>query len=162
MDSISKIEVLIKTVDLGGFTRAAENLGLTPSGVSRLISRLEGRLGVRLLNRTTRSLSLTDEGAVYHEHAVPKVRVVLDFVMELFASRAPADHGMQSPLNQRTRRNPVSGPGLLPEGDRGPEPGLYLVRFSREARRLAVFPSTTLMMRFRFGWPNGATARKRS
>ncbi|RKG86629.1 LysR family transcriptional regulator [Corallococcus sp. CA049B] len=68
MDSISEIEVLIKTVDLGGFTRAAENLGVTPSGVSRIISRLEGRLGVRLLNRTTRSLSLTDEGAVYHEH----------------------------------------------------------------------------------------------
>ncbi|MHA7631155.1 LysR family transcriptional regulator [Corallococcus sp. M7] len=68
MDSISEIEVFIKAVDLGGFTRAAENLGLTPSGVSRIISRLEGRLGVRLLNRTTRSLSLTDEGAVYHEH----------------------------------------------------------------------------------------------
>ncbi|NNB91647.1 LysR family transcriptional regulator [Corallococcus exiguus] len=68
MDSISEIEVFIKAVDLGGFTRASENLGLTPSGVSRIISRLEGRLGVRLLNRTTRSLSLTDEGAVYHEH----------------------------------------------------------------------------------------------
>ncbi|NNC14870.1 LysR family transcriptional regulator [Corallococcus exiguus] len=68
MNSISEIEVFIKAVDLGGFTRAAENLGLTPSGVSRIISRLEGRLGVRLLNRTTRSLSLTDEGAVYHEH----------------------------------------------------------------------------------------------
>ena len=68
MDAISEIEVFIKAVDLGGFTRAAENLGLTPSGVSRIISRLEGRVGVRLLNRTTRSLSLTDEGAVYHEH----------------------------------------------------------------------------------------------
>ncbi|AFE10692.1 transcriptional regulator2C LysR family [Corallococcus coralloides DSM 2259] len=68
MDSISEIEVFIKAVDLGGFTRAAESLGLTPSGVSRIISRLEGRLGVRLLNRTTRSLSLTDEGALYHEH----------------------------------------------------------------------------------------------
>ncbi|MFP2924290.1 LysR family transcriptional regulator [Pyxidicoccus sp. 3LG] len=49
------MQVFTRVVDLGGFTRAAENLGLTPSGVSRIVSRLEERLGVRLLNRTTRS-----------------------------------------------------------------------------------------------------------
>jgi DNA-binding transcriptional LysR family regulator len=54
-------------VKLQSFTRAASELGVTPSGVSRIISRLEDRLGVRLLNRTTRSISLTDDGAAYHE-----------------------------------------------------------------------------------------------
>ncbi|WP_242392999.1 LysR family transcriptional regulator [Anaeromyxobacter oryzisoli] len=66
-DVFSEIEVFTRSVDLGGFTRAAESLGLTPSGVSRIVSRLERRVGVRLLNRTTRSLSLTDEGAAYYE-----------------------------------------------------------------------------------------------
>ncbi len=67
MDAFSEIAVFTQVVDLGGFTRAAEKLRLTPSGVSRIVSRLEARLGVRLLNRTTRSLSLTDEGAAYYE-----------------------------------------------------------------------------------------------
>jgi len=67
MDIFSDIEVFTRTVALGGFTRAAQALGLTPSGVSRVVSRLERRVGARLLNRTTRSLSLTDEGAAYHE-----------------------------------------------------------------------------------------------
>jgi DNA-binding transcriptional LysR family regulator len=67
MDAFSEIGVFTRVVDLRGFTRAAQNLGLTPSGVSRIVSRMEHRLGVRLLNRTTRSLSLTDEGAAYYE-----------------------------------------------------------------------------------------------
>jgi len=50
----------------GSYARAAEELGLTPSGVSRLVSRLEGRLGARLVNRTTRKLSLTEAGATFH------------------------------------------------------------------------------------------------
>ncbi|NRD66096.1 LysR family transcriptional regulator [Corallococcus exiguus] len=92
MDSISEIEVFIKAVDLGGFTRAAENLGLTPSGVSRIISRLEGRLGVRLLNRTTRSLSLTDEGAVYHEHCT-RMLVELEAVNATLARASVTPRG---------------------------------------------------------------------
>lgn len=68
-DSFSELEVFTRVVELGGFTRAASNLRLTPSGVSRIVTRLEERLGVRLLNRTTRSLSLTQEGADYFERA---------------------------------------------------------------------------------------------
>ncbi|MEO8800285.1 MAG: LysR family transcriptional regulator, partial [Polyangiaceae bacterium] len=67
VDGFSEIEVFTRVVDAHGFTRAGDSLGLTASGVSRIISRLESRLGVRLINRTTRSSSLTDEGAVYYE-----------------------------------------------------------------------------------------------
>lgn len=66
-DAFSDIEVFTRVVQLGGFSRAAANLRLTPSGVSRIVTRLEERLGVRLLNRTTRSISLTQEGADYFE-----------------------------------------------------------------------------------------------
>jgi len=50
----------------GSYARAAEELGLTPSGVSRLVSRLEARLGARLVHRTTRKLSLTEAGTTFH------------------------------------------------------------------------------------------------
>lgn len=58
----AEMEVFLRVVDLGGFTPAARKLRLTPSGVSKLISRLEARLGSRLVNRTTRKLTLTEEG----------------------------------------------------------------------------------------------------
>ena len=60
---LSGVSVLAGVVEAGSFVRAAENLGLTPSGVSRAVSRLEARVGVRLLDRTTKSVRLTDEGA---------------------------------------------------------------------------------------------------
>ncbi|UJR82243.1 LysR family transcriptional regulator [Sandaracinus amylolyticus] len=66
MSAFGEIEVFVRVVDARSFTRAARSLGLTPSGVSRVVGRLEQRLGVRLLQRTTRSLALTDEGAAYH------------------------------------------------------------------------------------------------
>ncbi|VIO67346.1 LysR family transcriptional regulator [Bradyrhizobium ivorense] len=64
-----EMEVFVRVVDLGGFTAAAKNLGLTPSGVSKLVSRLEARLGTRLVNRTTRRLLLTAEGRAFYERA---------------------------------------------------------------------------------------------
>ncbi|WP_437678304.1 LysR family transcriptional regulator [Sorangium sp. So ce131] len=67
MDVFSEIGVFTRVVDARSFTRAGQQLGLTPSGVSRVVARLEERLGVRLLNRTTRSISLTDDGAAYYE-----------------------------------------------------------------------------------------------
>ncbi|HEY0250570.1 MAG TPA: LysR family transcriptional regulator [Kofleriaceae bacterium] len=67
MDGFAEIGVFTRVVDAHSFTLAATSLGITPSGVSRIISRLEQRLGTRLLQRTTRSLSLTDDGAAYYE-----------------------------------------------------------------------------------------------
>lgn len=66
----AEMEVFVRVVDLGGFTQAARKLRLTPSGVSKLISRLEARLGSRLINRTTRKLTLTEEGQAFYQRAV--------------------------------------------------------------------------------------------
>ena len=66
----AEMEVFVRVVDLGGFTQAARKLRLTPSGVSKLISRLEARLGSRLINRTTRKLTLTEEGQTFYRRAV--------------------------------------------------------------------------------------------
>lgn len=65
----SDMRVFVRTVDRGSFSAAASDLGLTPSAVSKLISRLEDRLGVRLLSRTTRRLALTPEGEIYAARA---------------------------------------------------------------------------------------------
>lgn len=68
---LSGMSVLAAVVETGSFTRAGEVLGLSASGVSRAISRLEQRLGIRLLNRTTRVLRLTEEGTRLYALAAP-------------------------------------------------------------------------------------------
>jgi DNA-binding transcriptional LysR family regulator len=65
------ISVLAAVVETGNFVRAAESLGLTQSGVSRAVARLEARVGVRLLDRTPRAVSLTDEGRRFHAQVAP-------------------------------------------------------------------------------------------
>jgi DNA-binding transcriptional LysR family regulator len=65
MASPTDMTAFVRAVDLGGFSAAARELSLSPSAVSKLVSRLEERLGVRLLNRTTRHLALTPEGEAY-------------------------------------------------------------------------------------------------
>ncbi|MES2090818.1 MAG: LysR family transcriptional regulator [Pseudomonadota bacterium] len=64
---LGSIELFCKTAELQSFTAAAKAAGLTPAAVSRSISRLEERLGVRLLVRTTRQVRLTDSGQSYYE-----------------------------------------------------------------------------------------------
>ena len=66
---LDDIEALILAVERGSLTAAATALGSTPSAVSRAISRLEQRLGVQLLRRSTRSLSLTEAGQRYLEQS---------------------------------------------------------------------------------------------
>lgn len=68
---LSGLSVLAAVVEAGSFSRAGEVLGLSASGVSRSIDRLEERLGVRLLNRTTRTMNLTNEGRALYERASP-------------------------------------------------------------------------------------------
>ena len=65
-----EMEVFVRIVDLGGFSAAARTLNMTPSAVSKLVARLESRLGTRLINRSTRKLQLTAEGAAFHERGL--------------------------------------------------------------------------------------------
>jgi DNA-binding transcriptional LysR family regulator len=65
METASDLRLFVRVLDRGSFSAAAEDFGLTPSAVSKLISRLEDRLGVRLLQRTTRRLVLTPEGETF-------------------------------------------------------------------------------------------------
>lgn len=64
---LSTIALFCKSAELGSFTAAANAMGLTPAAVSRGVGRLEDRLGLKLFRRTTRSMSLTDDGRIYFE-----------------------------------------------------------------------------------------------
>lgn len=87
MDVIHGMRVLVKVVDLGSFARAAEALDTSTAAVSRQVAALEAHLGTRLLNRSTRRLSLTDAGADFCERS----RAILVDVAE-----AEALAGLQS------------------------------------------------------------------
>jgi len=82
MDRIDAMQAFLAVADLEGFAPAARKLGLSPSGVTRLIAALEEHLGARLLQRTTRSVALTDAGARY----LARVRRILADVEEAEAS----------------------------------------------------------------------------
>ncbi|MES2581320.1 MAG: LysR family transcriptional regulator [Pseudomonadota bacterium] len=68
MQDLNDMLYFTEVVEAGGFAAAARRLGLPKSKISRRVAELEGRLGVRLLQRTTRKLSLTDVGALYLRH----------------------------------------------------------------------------------------------
>jgi DNA-binding transcriptional LysR family regulator len=74
MDHLQSMRVFVKVADLGSFARAAGAMDISNAVVTRHVADLESRLGTRLLNRTTRSLSLTESGQVYLERA----RQILD------------------------------------------------------------------------------------
>src|SRR5438552_8382458 len=62
-----ELEVFHCVVKHANYAKAAEELSLSPSGISRIVSRLEERLGARLVQRTTRRLSLTEAGTAFHD-----------------------------------------------------------------------------------------------
>ena len=70
MDLLQAMRVFARVVEAQSFTRAADTLDLPRSTVTSVIQQLEAHLQARLLNRTTRKISLTAEGAIYHEHCV--------------------------------------------------------------------------------------------
>lgn len=70
MQDLNDMLYFAEVVDRGGFAAAGRSLGLPKSKLSRRVAELEARLGVRLLQRTTRKLSLTQAGELYHRHCV--------------------------------------------------------------------------------------------
>jgi DNA-binding transcriptional LysR family regulator len=78
MESSLAMLAFVRAVECNGFTPAAHNLGVTPSAVSKLVTRLERKLGVRLLQRSTRHLALTAEGEIYFERVQRIVGEIAD------------------------------------------------------------------------------------
>lgn len=74
MDRTQGLNAFVRSVEAGSFSGGARILGTTPSAISRSIARLERRLEVRLFQRSTRSLTLTDEGQAYFDRVAPLMR----------------------------------------------------------------------------------------
>ncbi len=85
---LAGIGVLVAVVESGSFVRAGEALGLTPSGVSRAVARLEARVGVRLFDRTPRAVTLTDEGRRFHAQVRPLLSGLEDAASEAAGAAA--------------------------------------------------------------------------
>lgn len=86
MDHFSALPIFVSVVECGSFSAAGQKLGLSKSAISKRITQLEQHLGIQLLQRTTRSLSLTDAGARYFEYIRPAVLLTqegLDAISEL-------------------------------------------------------------------------------
>lgn len=86
----AELKAFVAVVDRASFARAAEHLGLSPSALSQTIRQLEARLGVRLLNRTTRSVAPTAAGAQLHARMAPLMRDMDEAVAEASATAGQA------------------------------------------------------------------------
>jgi DNA-binding transcriptional LysR family regulator len=118
MDRIDAMQAFVAVADLKGFAPAARKLGVSPSGVTRLVAALEDRLGARLLQRTTRSVTLTDVGARYLERA----RRILADVEE-------AEGSTQDERTRPSGRLAVSAPLGFGRLHVSPMMSAYLTRF---------------------------------
>jgi DNA-binding transcriptional LysR family regulator len=88
----AEMEVFVRVVERGGFTAAARSFRLTASGVSKLVARMEARLGARLVNRSTRKLQLTPEGQVFYDRAVRILADMEEAEREAAAGACPRGH----------------------------------------------------------------------
>lgn len=105
---LNDIQIFLKVVEKGSFTEAAKSLGGITSSMSRKVARLEENIGVKLLNRTTRKISLTDVGQIYHEKCLrffSQLQETEDQIADLISTPrgkirllAPAEHTMTTSL----------------------------------------------------------------
>jgi len=93
MDNLSGILAFVRTAEAHSFTKAARQLGMSPSGVSKAISRLEDQFKVRLLHRTSRSVTMTPEGTSFYERCRQIVADLEDAEQVLSQARA-VPHGV--------------------------------------------------------------------
>jgi len=88
MDRLNELTVFVRAVEEGGFSAAGRSLGLTPSAVSKLIGRLEERLGTALFTRTLRDTVLTAEGEMLYANARKAIEAVEEAEASVASSRA--------------------------------------------------------------------------
>src|SRR5215208_2960736 len=125
MDRLNAMQAFVAVADLRGFAPAARKLKLSPSAVTRLIAALEDRLGARLLQRTTRSVTLTDVGARYLE----RVRRILSDVEE-------AEGAAEGERSRPSGRLVVSAPVGFGRLHVSPVMSAYLKRYPEVAAEL--------------------------
>jgi DNA-binding transcriptional LysR family regulator len=127
IDHASEMAAFVRVVNAKGFSAAAPALGLTPSAVSKLVTRLEARLGVRLLQRTTRAIHLTEEGEVFYDQArrivgeieslessIVDRRGAVQGLLRVTTSLAFATHQLTPILAEFMVRHPALQLALLP------------------------------------------------
>ncbi|MET0969108.1 MAG: LysR family transcriptional regulator [Tardiphaga sp.] len=125
MDRLEAMTAFVAVADLKGFAPAARKLGLSPSVVTRLVAMLEDRLGARLLQRTTRSVMLTDVGARFLERA-----------RQILADVGEAEGAAQAERTQPTGRLVVSAPVGFGRIHVTPLMSAYLQRYADVAGEL--------------------------
>lgn len=118
MDRFDAMTAFVAVADLSGFAPAARRLGLSPSAVTRLIAALEEQLATRLLQRTTRSVALTDAGARYLERA-----------RRILADIEEAERSAQAEHTAPTGRLVVTAPNLFGRRNVAPLMSAYLERY---------------------------------
>lgn len=94
MDKLNSLQLFVISAELGSFSRAAEELGKTPSAVAKSVGQLEQEVGARLFERTTRSMALTEAGQLYLETA----REVLERMRESEEEIAQLHHSLKGRL----------------------------------------------------------------
>jgi len=106
VNRFGEMEVFVRVVEQGGFSAAARACRMTPSAVSKLVARLEARLGVRMVNRSTRRFQLTPEGAAFYERSVA-------VLADLDEAEREASSGAQPSGRLRVNSNVPVGTHLL-------------------------------------------------
>lgn len=110
---VGEMQVFQRVVESGSFSEAARLLLMTPSTVSKLIGRIEARLGVRLLERSTRRLSLTSEGQVFYEKSLALLAELDEIERSLSQGAASADGTIR--VNASVALGTLALEPLLPE-----------------------------------------------
>lgn len=154
---LSGLSVLTAVVQGRSFARAAELLGITPSGVSRAVARLEDRVGVRLLDRTTRSVALTDEGRRFYEQVAPLLTGIEEAAVAAAGSGAAVLGRLRVDIDPYFSRM-VLAPHL--GGFLRKHPGLTLELITREHVGDLVADGIDVAMRFGEPPGSGLIARK--
>ncbi|WP_158801685.1 MULTISPECIES: LysR family transcriptional regulator [unclassified Acidisoma] len=154
---LAGVSVLSAVIEGGSFVRAGLALGLSPSGVSRAIARLEGRVGIRLLDRTTRSVTLTDEGRRFYEEVSPLLAGIEEAATVASGSSVIARGRLRVDIDPFFARLMLAG-HLGEFLERHPELSLELT--TREHLGDLVADGIDLTMRFGEPQPSSSIARK--
>jgi DNA-binding transcriptional LysR family regulator len=151
------IEVLAAIVDTGSFAAASEVLDMSPSGVSRAVSRFEQRLGIRLFERTTRALKLTEEGQRFYNQVLPLMTELEECITDASQGAVRVRGRLRVNVDPFFSRL-VLGPRLGAFLDAYPE--LQLELMTRDDLGDLVADGFDLALRFGHPQPSALVARK--